>query len=99
MATHTAGRSARGKAQHQPLSQALAEFSGARSKAQLLSLLLPVQRAAQDCDWLREMVDTGEIYHPLSWTPLDAHRFLKDLPKLETTGTVVRTHGAWHLDR
>ena len=99
LATYTSRLSAHGKAQHQPLSQALAEFSGARSRAQLLSLLLPVQRAAQDCDWLRDMVDTGEIYHPLRWTPVDAHRFLKDLPKLETAGIVVRTPGVWQAGR
>ncbi|WP_233860319.1 DEAD/DEAH box helicase [Paraburkholderia sp. HD33-4] len=99
LATYTSRLSAHGKAQHQPLSQALAEFSGARSKAQLLSLLLPVQRAAEHCDWLREMVDTGEIYHPLRWTPLDAHRFLSDLSKLEAAGIVVRTPGVWQAGR
>ena len=99
LATYTSRLSAHGKAQHQPLSQALAEYSGARSKAQLLSLLLPVQRAAEHCDWLREMVDTGEIYHPLRWTPLDAHRFLSDLPKLETAGIVVRTPSVWQSGR
>jgi superfamily II DNA or RNA helicase len=99
LATYTSRLSAHGKAQHQPLSQALAEFSGARSKAQLLSLLLPVQRAAEHCDWLREMVDTGEIYHPLRWTPLDAHRFLSDLSKLETAGIVVRMPSVWQAGR
>jgi superfamily II DNA or RNA helicase len=99
LATYTSRLSAHGKAQHQPLSQALAEFSGARSKAQLLSLLLPVQRAAEHCDWLREMVDTGDIYHPLRWTPLDAHRFLTDLLKLETAGIVVRMPGVWQSGR
>ncbi|GLC93979.1 hypothetical protein Tamer19_33870 [Cupriavidus sp. TA19] len=99
LATYTSRLSAHGKAQHQPLSQALAEFSGVRSKAQLLSLLLPVQRAAEHCDWLREMVDTGEIYHPLRWTPLDAHRLLSDLSKLEAAGIVVRMPGVWQAGR
>ncbi|CAG9187208.1 DEAD/DEAH box helicase [Cupriavidus pinatubonensis] len=99
LATYTARVSAHGKAQHQPLSQALAEFSGARSKAQLLSLLLPVQRAAEHCDWLREMVDTGEIYHPLRWTPVDAYRFLSDLPELDGAGIVVRMPGVWQAGR
>jgi len=99
LATYTARVSAHGKAQHQPLSQALAEFSGARSKAQLLSLLLPVQRAAEHCDWLREMVDTGEIYHPLRWTPVDAYRFLSDLSKLDGAGIVVRVPGVWQAGR
>ena len=29
----------------------------------------PVQRAAEHCAWLKAMVDAGEIYHPLRWTP------------------------------
>ena len=95
LATYTARLSAHGKAQHQPLSQALAEFSGSRSRAQLLSLLVPVQRAAEHCDWLREMVEAGDIYHPLRWTPPDACRFLADLPKLESAGIIVRTPGVW----
>ncbi|HKT30612.1 DEAD/DEAH box helicase [Dyella sp.] len=99
LATYTSRLSAHGKAQHQPLSQALAEFSGARSKQQLLSLLLPVQRAAEQCDWLRDMLDTGEIYHPLRWTPQDAYRFLTDLPRLEAAGIVVRTPGVWQAGR
>lgn len=39
LAAYTTRLSAHGKAQHQPLAAALAEFSGSRRKAQLLSLL------------------------------------------------------------
>lgn len=99
LATYTSRLSAHGKAQHLPLSQALNEFAGARQKAQLLSLLLPVQRAAEECDWLREMVDEGELYYPLRWTPADAWRLLVDTPKLETAGIVVRTPGTWKSGR
>jgi superfamily II DNA or RNA helicase len=99
LATYTARLSAHGKAQHQPLSQALAEFSGGRSRAQLLSLLLPVQRAAEHCAWLREMVDDGGIYHPLRWTAAEAYRFLGDLAPLEAAGIVVRTPGVWRSGR
>jgi non-specific serine/threonine protein kinase len=95
LATYTTRLSAHGKAQHQPLSAALAEFSGGRKKAQLLSLLLPVQRAAEQCDWLRHMVAADEIYHPLRWTPDDALRLLRDVAKLEASGIVVRMPGAW----
>ena len=99
LATYTSRLSAHGKAQHWPLSWALAEFSDGKRKAQLLSLLLPVQRAAQRCEWLREMVDLGEVYHPLRWTPADAWRFLTDVPKLEASGIVVRAPGAWQAGR
>lgn len=99
LATYTTRLSAHGKAQHQPLSSALAEFSGGRKQSQLLSLLLPVQRATERCDWLREMVEAGEIYHPLRWTPVDALRFLRDAPTLEASGIVVRMPGSWQAGR
>lgn len=99
LATYTTRLSAHGKAQHQPLSAALTEFSSGRKKAELLSLLLPVQRAAERCDWLRGMVEAGEIYHPLRWTPDDALRVLRDAPTLETSGIVVRMPGTWQAGR
>ena len=40
-----------------------------KNRERLLSLLMPVQRAAEQCGWLKTMVDAGEIYHPLRWTP------------------------------
>lgn len=99
LATYTARLSAHGKAQHQPLSQALAEFSGAKSQPQLLSLLVPVQRAAEQCAWLNAMVSEGEIYHPLRWTAAQAYGFLRDAEKLEAAGVVVRMPGAWKSGR
>jgi non-specific serine/threonine protein kinase len=99
LATYTSRVSAHGKAQHLPLSQALAEFSDGKSQARLLSLLTPVQRAAELCKWLRVMVDSGEIYHPLRWLPADAYQFLTDVPKLEAAGIIVRAPGAWQTGR
>ncbi|MHB1730571.1 MAG: DEAD/DEAH box helicase [Leptospirillum sp.] len=99
LATYTSRLSAHGKAQHLPLSKALAEFSGGKKNAQLLSLLLPVQKAAESCDWLARMVAEGEIYHPLRWQVPDAVRFLKDVPRLEAAGIVVRMPKIWSSDR
>lgn len=99
LATYTARLSAQGKAQHQPLSQALAEFSGSRSRAQLLSLLLPVQRAAAHCDWLHAMVEAGDIYHPLRWSAAEAYQFLTDMPQLEAAGIIARAPGTWRAGR
>ena len=73
LATYTTRLSAHAKAQHLPLGQALREYAGAANKERLLSLLLPVQRAAESCAWLKAMVDAGEIFHPLA---LDAARGL-----------------------
>jgi non-specific serine/threonine protein kinase len=99
LATYTSRLSAHGKAQHLPLSKALAEYSDGKSRSQLLSLLLPVQRAAEHCEWLREMVEASEIYHPLRWTAVEALRFLRDVAKVEAAGIVVRTPGNWQAGR
>jgi non-specific serine/threonine protein kinase len=99
LATYTTRLSAHAKAQHLPLGQALREYAGAAHKTQLLSLLLPVQRAAAQCGWLKRMVDAGEIYHPLRWTPTEAFQLLTDLPQLAACGVVVRVPGSWRANR
>jgi non-specific serine/threonine protein kinase len=99
LATYTTRLSAHAKAQHLPLGQALREYAGATSKDRLLSLLLPVQRAAEICPWLKAMVDSGEIFHPLRWKPSDAFRFLHDVPQLESAGVVVRMPATWRANR
>ena len=99
LATYTARLSATGAAQHLPLSQALKEFSGGKKKAELLSLLVPVQKAAEHCPWLSEMVAEGELYHPLRWGVEEAVRFLQDAPQLKVAGIVVRMPRTWAADR
>ena len=99
LATYTGRLSAHGKAQHLPLGQALSEYAGAANKARLLSLLLPVQRAAERCAWLKEMVDAGELFHPLRWSVQEAFRFLGDAPALEHAGVVVRMPATWRAGR
>ena len=90
MATYTTRLSAQAKAQHVPLGQALREYAGAANRDALLSLLVPVQRAAERCGWLKDMVDAGEIFHPLRWSPAEAARLLSSVPDLESAGVVVR---------
>ena len=63
------------------LASLMAEKSG-----NLQGALDAMQRAAEQCAWLREMVDEGDIYHPLRWLPSEAFQFLSDLPKLEAAG-------------
>ena len=99
LATYTTRLSAQAKAQHLPLGKALQEYAGAKNHQRLLSLLLPVQRAAERCGWLKTMVDAGEIYHPLRWRPQQALQFLKDTPTLEGAGVVVRMPATWRMNR
>jgi superfamily II DNA or RNA helicase len=99
MATYTTRLSAEAKAQHVPLGKALQEYAGAKNRERLLSLLLPIQRAAEDCGWLKSMVDAGEIFHPLRWSPQQALQFLKDVPAIESAGVAVRMPASWRMNR
>jgi len=99
LATYTTQLSAGTKAQHLPLGRALSEYAGAANKSRLLSLLLPVQRASTECAWLKAMVDSGEIYHPVRWTPAEAFQLLTDTPRLEAAGVIVRVPNAWRGQR
>lgn len=99
MATYTTRLSAQAKAQHVPLAQAMREYAGAANRDKLLSLLLPVQRAAETCDWLRAMVDAGEIFHPMRWTPAEAARLLSSASQLESAGVIIRMPASWRANR
>ncbi len=99
MATYTTRLSAQAKVQHVPLGQALREYAGAANRERLLSLLLPVQRAAEHCTWLKPMIDAGDIFHPLRWGPAEASRFLHSVPDLEQAGVVVRMPATWRANR
>ncbi|MBM1172697.1 DEAD/DEAH box helicase [Microvirga arabica] len=99
LATYTTRLSAQAKVQHVPLGQALREYAGAANRDKLLSLLVPVQRAAEHFGWLKAMVDTGEIFHPLRWSPAEAARLLNSVPGLESAGVVVRLPAHWRAGR
>lgn len=83
------------RVQHQPLGRALQEYAGAGDRDTLLELLLPVNKAAEQSPWLKSLVDSGAIFHPIAWTPADAHQFLKNIPVFEACGIVVRIPDWW----
>lgn len=93
LATYTTRLSASAKAQHLPLGRALQEYSG--QKQALLSLLLPVQRAAEQSPLIKEMVDSGHIFQSLTWGPQEAYLFLQAIPIVEAVGIVVRVPNWW----
>lgn len=99
LATYTPALAVHGALRHQPLSAALKEFAAARDKKKLLRLLEPVSRAGADCPWLRKIIDSGEIYHPLRWTPADAIQFLKSADSLERAGVVLRMPATWRMNQ
>lgn len=95
MASYMTQLSAQAKARHIPLGQALRDDARAVNKNKLLALLMPVQRAAAACAWLRLMVEASEIFHPPRWTVGDAMQFLSSVLDLEAAGVIVRMPASW----
>ena len=95
IATYVHKVSRQAKPQHLPLGRALKDYAGAKNRERLLALLSPLSRAAEQSDFVRELVDSGDIYHPLSWTAREAHRFLCEIALYEQAGLVVRMPDWW----
>jgi non-specific serine/threonine protein kinase len=99
LATYTHRISDQGKPQHLPMARALQEYAGAKNKSALTNLLSPVQRAAEKSGLARELVESRRLFQPLAWTPVEAHRFLRDIPLLEESGLLVRVPDWWKSAR
>ena len=95
LATYAPGMGGGSRVQYQPLSLALRELAGAKNKAALVRLLSPVHQASQQSALVKELLESGDLYHPLAWTPREAYRFLKDVPVLEESGVLVRMPDWW----
>ena len=99
LVTYTGSVSERGAARHLPLGRALEESTGTANRKRLVSLLTPIREASERLPWVRELVESGDIYHPLLWSAAQAHRLLRDTPILEACGLVVRIPDWWKAGR
>ena len=95
MATYASGFGAAGRLKHLPLRKALEQYAGAKNRAALVKLLSPVQQAAEACDWVKDLVDSGDIYRPMAWTAARAYRLLRSAAELEESGLSVRLPNWW----
>jgi superfamily II DNA or RNA helicase len=95
MATYIPRLGKNARTQHLPLSQALREYAGDNNREALLRLLEPVYEAGTRCSWVKNLLESNDIYHPLAWTPEEAYPFLKDVQALEESGLVVRLPDWW----
>lgn len=93
LATYSSGVSNDGKSRHLPLKNAILEY-GENSK-KLLELLATVNKASETSAFISELVESGEIFHPLSLTADEAYTFLKEIPVYEEAGILCRMPKWW----
>jgi non-specific serine/threonine protein kinase len=95
LATYASGISERGESNHVPLARARQEYAGAANRKRLVALLTPIRTVSEKLEWVSALVESGDIYQALAWTPQEAHRFLRDVPVLEAGGLMVRIPNWW----
>jgi non-specific serine/threonine protein kinase len=95
LATYASGLSQAGRLSQLPLGKALQEYGGAKDKSSLLKLLTPIHAAAKSCPLMADLVESGDVFHPLAWTPEEAYQFLRSVPKYEDAGLLVRLPNWW----
>ena len=89
----TAGKGRKRRSDHLPLKNALIEFAGQRES--LLKLLSTVSRAMEQSNFISELVESGEIFHPLKLTAHEAYTFLREIPLYQECGIICRMPAWW----
>ncbi len=82
-----------GRINHMPLQYALVEYQAEREK--LLKLLACLNKASEKSGFVREAVESGEMFHPLKLTAQEAYQFLKEIPVIEEAGILCRIPNWW----
>ena len=90
LATWVAGFDSEGRMKHQPLLPVMRKRIGVQGGEALAAFLAPLRRAAGTCGWIRDLVQSGDIYQPLAWSPERARQFLQSVPALEEAGLSLR---------
>jgi len=95
LATYAPSLTGSARIRYQPLSKALQQYAGAKDKKALVKLLSPVDKASKTSSFVKDMVESRDIFQPLAWTPPQAYRFLKEVPLYEESGVLVRLPDWW----
>ena len=93
LATYVAEVSKEGVSKHLPFKNALLEYEGNSKK--LLELLSTVNKASEKSAFISELVENGEIFHPIGLTANEAYTFLKEIPIYEEAGILSRIPNWW----
>lgn len=78
---------------HKPLANALKEYS--KDTKRMLSLLSCLNEVAGRSPFISSMMESGELFHPLRFSPQDAYTFLREVPVYEDSGVICRIPNWW----
>ncbi|AZV57101.1 DEAD/DEAH box helicase [Clostridium sp. AWRP] len=93
LATYSTYVSKDGTSKHLPLKNALIEYG--ENSEKILELLSTVNKACEKSSFISELVESGEIFHPLGLNANEAYTFLKEIPLYEQSGILCRVPKWW----
>jgi non-specific serine/threonine protein kinase len=93
LATYAEGE--KGNVRHVPLRNALKTNDNENIQERLLKLLVAVSRAADKSEFISELIESGELFSPLRFTPEEAYTFLRETPVYEECGVICRIPNFW----
>ncbi|MBL7181157.1 MAG: DEAD/DEAH box helicase [Desulfobacterales bacterium] len=93
LATYSTRLNEQGKSKHLPLKHALKEYENDRDK--LLELMATVYLASGKSELLANLLETGELFHPMAWSAAGAFSFLKEVSVYEDCGILCRIPNWW----
>lgn len=76
-----------------PLKYALTEFKN--DKYRLNKLISSITNVSKDSEFIRNFINSGEIFYPLNFTEQEAYIFLKELNIYEQNGIICRMPNWW----
>ncbi|MDR0222780.1 MAG: DEAD/DEAH box helicase, partial [Oscillospiraceae bacterium] len=91
LATYSTG--SKEKLSHLPLKNALLEYKNEYES--LLKLLSTVSRAADRSAFISELVESGELFSPLRFSPAEAYTVMSEIPLYEECGIICRIPDWW----
>lgn len=93
LATYSSYISSSGQEKHLPLKNALIEYKD--SNEEMIKLLSTVNKASEKSKFVSDLVESGEIFHPIKLTAEDAYIFLKEIEIYEEAGILCRIPKWW----
>ena len=93
LATYSTRLTQTGQSKHLPLKFALQEYQDDQDK--LLQLLITVHQAAAKSNVLSQLLESGELFHPLAWSAAEAYAFLQEIQLYEDCGILCRIPNWW----
>ena len=82
-----------GLVRHMPLTYALTEYK--HNQKELMRLLSCLGKASEASNLLSDLMESGDLFHPIRLTSSEAFKFLRDVPIYEINGIVCRIPNWW----